>query len=46
MIPPFSFFYFCESLFIPYSAIKGWQQQWYLDSKSVELEFAGVLESG
>lgn len=44
IIRPFSFFYFCEPLFIPYSEIKGWQQQWYLDSKSVELEFARVPE--
>ncbi len=44
IIRPFSFFYFCEPLFVTYSEIKGWQQQWYLDSKSVELEFARVPE--
>jgi hypothetical protein len=44
IIPPFSFFYFCEPLFIPYSEIKGWQQHWYLGAKSVELEFPRMLE--
>lgn len=37
VIPPFSFFH--KPLFIPYSEIKGWQQFWYLNSKSYELEF-------
>lgn len=37
VIPPFSFFH--KPLFIPYSEIKGWQQFWYLNSKSCELEF-------
>lgn len=44
IIRPFSFFYFCEPLYIPFKEIKGWQQSWYLDSKSVELEFARVPE--
>ena len=28
IIRPFSLFYFCEPLFIPYREIKDWQQQW------------------
>ncbi|MEL7429576.1 MAG: hypothetical protein AAFN43_06215 [Pseudomonadota bacterium] len=35
---------FHEPLFIPYSDIRGWGQQWYLDDKSVELEFARAPE--
>ena len=29
---------FHDPVFIPFSDIKGWQQKWYWDSKSVELE--------
>lgn len=31
---------FHAPVFIPFSDIKGWQQKWYWDSKSVELELA------
>lgn len=37
VIPPLSLF--CKPLFIPYSEIKGWKQFWYLNAKSIELEF-------
>lgn len=37
ILPPFSFFH--KPLFIPYAEIKGWQQHWYLNAKSYELEF-------
>ena len=30
---------FHHPVFIPFSDIKGWQQRWYWDSKSVELAF-------
>lgn len=35
---------FHEPLFIPYEDIKGWNQQWYLDDTSVELEFIRAPE--
>lgn len=35
---------FHEPLFIPYEDIKGWDQHWYLDDKSVELEFIRAPE--
>lgn len=31
---------FHDPVFIPYRDIKGWAQDWYIDSRSVELEFA------
>lgn len=31
---------FHDPVFIPYRDIKGWTQDWYIDGKSVELEFA------
>lgn len=37
IIPPFSFFH--KPIFIPYTEIKGWNQFWYLNAKSCELEF-------
>lgn len=35
---------FCRPLFIPYRDICGWDQTWYLDAKTVELELAGAPE--
>lgn len=35
---------FHEPLFIPFDDIKGWNQTWYLNDKSVELEFARAPE--
>ena len=37
VIPPFSFFH--KPLFIPYSEIRGWNQFWYVNARSLELEF-------
>jgi hypothetical protein len=37
IMPPFSLFH--DPLFIPYGDIRGWKTTWYLDSRSVELEF-------
>ena len=34
--------YFCEPLFIPFRDVRGWDQTWYLNSKTVELELAGA----
>lgn len=31
---------FHDPVFIPYRDIKGWTQDWYIDGKSVELEFS------
>lgn len=40
VLPPFSLFH--DPLFIPYRDIRGWRTSWYLDTQSIELEFAGV----
>lgn len=37
ILPPFSIFH--APIFIPFTDIIGWNQQWYLNSKSVEIEF-------
>lgn len=42
IVPPFSLFH--KPLFIPFSEIKGWKQIWYLNAKSVELEFQSAPE--
>jgi hypothetical protein len=31
---------FHDSIFVPYKDIKGWSQDWYINAKSVELQFA------
>jgi hypothetical protein len=36
--------YFCKPLFIPYRDIRGWNQTWYLNAKTVELELSGAPE--
>ena len=36
VMPPFGFF--TPPLFIPFRDIRGWNQFWYLDAKSIELE--------
>lgn len=36
--------YFCRPLFIPYRDIRGWNQTWYLNAKTVELELARAPE--
>ncbi|MEQ8825379.1 MAG: hypothetical protein RIC14_13500 [Filomicrobium sp.] len=40
VMAPFALFH--EPLFIPYREIRGWNTSWYLDSRSVELEFASA----
>ena len=35
---------FCRPLFIPYRDICGWDQTWYLNAKTVELELVGAPE--
>ncbi|MEM8935072.1 MAG: hypothetical protein AAGC77_01535 [Pseudomonadota bacterium] len=35
--PPFSYFH--EPIFIPYKDIRGWDQSWYLNASTLELEF-------
>ena len=42
MFPIISFF--CRPLFIPYGDICGWDQTWYLNAKTVELELSGAPE--
>ncbi len=42
LMRPFGFFY--PPLFIPFSDIRGWDQFWYLNSKSVELQFSQIPE--
>ena len=42
VMKPFSVFH--QPLFIPYADIDGWQQTWYLDSKSIELSLRSVPE--
>ena len=42
VLPPLSIFQ--KPLFIPYQDVKGWSQQWYLNAKSIELQFAKVPE--
>ena len=42
LMRPFGFFY--PPLFFPFSDIRGWDQSWYLNSKSVELQFSRVPE--
>lgn len=42
IMAPFSLFH--APLFIPYRDIRGWKATWYLDSPSVELEFASAPE--
>lgn len=42
IIPPDSFY--CKPLFIPYGDIKGWNQSWYLNAESVELELKNATE--
>ena len=42
MIPPYSIF--CRPLFIPYRDIRGWDQSWYLNAKSTELELEAAPE--
>jgi hypothetical protein len=37
LIPPFSLFH--HDLFIPYKDIKSWNQQWYVNTETAELEF-------
>lgn len=38
LFKPFSFFH--KPLFIPFTDIKGWKQRWFLNTPSIELEFA------
>lgn len=40
LIPPFSLFQ--KPLFIPYREVKGWDQFWYMNVKTIELEFASA----
>jgi len=40
ILKPFSAFH--QPLFIPFMDIRGWKQLWYLNSRSVELEFTGA----
>ncbi len=42
MFPPISLF--CKPLFIPFRDIIGWDQTWYLNAKTVELELTGAPE--
>lgn len=42
MIPVISFF--CKPLFIPFHDIISWDQTWYINTKTVELELAGAPE--
>jgi hypothetical protein len=42
IMPPFSLFH--EPLFVPYDDIRGWRTTWYLDSRSIELEFRNAPE--
>lgn len=35
---------FHDPIFVPYQDIKGWQQIWYINAKSVELSFAKLPE--
>ena len=36
--------YFCRPLFIPFRDIRGWNQTWYINAKTVELELTGAPE--
>lgn len=42
LLAPFSLFH--TPLFIPFQDIKGWSTTWYLDAKSIELQFAKAPE--
>jgi len=41
-IPPDSLF--CDPLFIPFEDVRGWDQTWYINSKTVELELVRAPE--
>lgn len=42
LMAPFSLFH--DPIFIPFKDIRGWEQLWYLDGKSYELEFEQAPE--
>ena len=42
LLPPFSIFH--DPIFIPFKDIRGWEQLWYLDATSYELEFEQAPE--
>ena len=42
LVPPFSAFH--TPLFIPFNEIKAWDQKWYINSDSVELDFPSAPE--
>ncbi len=42
IMPPFALFR--DPLFVPYDDIQGWRTTWYLDSRSVEIQFRNAPE--
>lgn len=42
IVPPFGLFH--APLFIPFNQIKAWNQDWYINAESVELEFPNAPE--